>query len=60
MRQAHRITVTIVFVVTLAVLGALIVVGGREASTCPHGAGANVVQPKEGPGRPPTCSVKGP
>jgi hypothetical protein len=45
-----------VFVVILVLIaGAVIVTGGRESTSCPRGVRADVVQPKEGPGRPPEC-----
>jgi hypothetical protein len=49
-----------IFVVILVVIaGAVLITGGRESTSCPRGARANVVQPKEGPGRPPVCPDAG-
>jgi ABC-type transporter Mla subunit MlaD len=55
--------------VLLAVLVALVALGaalwatngfGRESTKCPRDARAQVVQPKEGPGRPPICPAAKP
>jgi hypothetical protein len=57
--QVQRSVVLIAFAVIIFTVGAVLAGGGRERSTCPHNAGPGVVQPKEGPGRPPSCAVKG-